>query len=579
MVSTNHWQNQIQLAQTSRQSSSPHHHARAAATISRGGTATASGMTDLQFSGNGSTPLLTGVSFKSYGVAHARVDSADIEGRALAAEEINDHRQDWSALDMGGQGLRNINVSLFNYQFLDKLYINHNRLTLLPGAIRKLCQLSVLDVSGNMLTSLPPEIGLLRSLRMLLIIDNNIGSLPSEMGMLYKLEVFGIEGNPLPESVKSLMAREGTRAVIVDLRDNSPAPASPAERDWIELDEDAQNHKDEVFSVVSYNILCDRYTGIYGYCPSWALTWEYRKNRLQEELLRYNADVFCLQEVDGETFEEFLTPLLKDYGGYYWPKTRVKTMGAKESKKVDGCAIFYKKTVFKLMDKQHIEYNQSALKLLWENETISKFPDIYNRISTRDNVAIVVFLEHIKTGNRLIVGNTHLHWDPLQMDVKLVQVGLLMSEMREMGNKFAKMKSEEHKNSYNSAVQIPMVVCGDYNSTVDSGVYELITQGDVKGDHNDMQGFKYGKFTADGIQHPFTLKSAYSNIGELSFTNCTPTFTESIDYIWYSANNLSVTGLLGEPDKEYMSKVIGFPNAHFTSDHISLMAEMQFKKT
>lgn len=28
-----------------------------------------------------------------------------------------------------------------------------------------------------------------------------------------------------------------------------------------------------------YNVLCDKYATrqMYGYCPSWALTWEYRK--------------------------------------------------------------------------------------------------------------------------------------------------------------------------------------------------------------------------------------------------------------------------------------------------------------
>jgi len=50
-----------------------------------------------------------------------------------------------------------------------------------------------------------------------------------------------------------------------------------------------------------------------------------------------------------------------------------------------------------------------------------------------------------------------------------------------------------------------------------------------------------------------------------------------IDYVWYSAGNLGVNAVLGEVDKGYLEKVVGFPNAHFPSDHISLCAEFRVK--
>ncbi len=86
-----------------------------------------------------------------------------------------------------------------------------------------------------------------------------------------------------------------------------------------------------------------------------------------------------------------------------------------------------------------------------------------------------------------------------------------------------------------------------------------------------------GNFTRDGMAHPFSLKSSYANIGELSFTNYTPGFTGVIDYIWYSTNTLHVTGLLGEVDKDYLRRVPGFPNYHFPSDHLALLAEFMVK--
>lgn len=31
------------------------------------------------------------------------------------------------------------------------------------------------------------------------------------------------------------------------------------------------------------------------YCPSWVLSWQYRKQNLLKELLSYRADILCLQ--------------------------------------------------------------------------------------------------------------------------------------------------------------------------------------------------------------------------------------------------------------------------------------------
>ena len=49
-----------------------------------------------------------------------------------------------------------------------------------------------------------------------------------------------------------------------------------------------------------------------------------------------------------ENFHEFFRSklALKDYKGVFWPKTRAKTMTDKESRSVDGCAIFYKNSKY-----------------------------------------------------------------------------------------------------------------------------------------------------------------------------------------------------------------------------------------
>lgn len=46
-----------------------------------------------------------------------------------------------------------------------------------------------------------------------------------------------------------------------------------------------------------YNVLCDKFATrqMYGYCPSWALEWEYRKKSILDEIRHYAADIISLQ--------------------------------------------------------------------------------------------------------------------------------------------------------------------------------------------------------------------------------------------------------------------------------------------
>jgi CCR4-NOT transcription complex subunit 6 len=48
---------------------------------------------------------------------------------------------------------------------------------------------------------------------------------------------------------------------------------------------------------MNYNILCDKYATrhVYGYCPSWALKWDYRRKQIFDELRSYAADIIALQ--------------------------------------------------------------------------------------------------------------------------------------------------------------------------------------------------------------------------------------------------------------------------------------------
>ena len=264
----------------------------------------------------------------------------------------------WSSLDMGGVQIKNLppTSGLFSFSFLINLYLNHNALTVIPPEISKLRQLELLDLSGNNLVTIPPEMGMLTQLKELYLFDNHLQVIPPELGTLHQLQTLGIEGNPIEPSIKSIVQKEGTPALISFLRDSCPAPPPPPERQWHSLITPAEREamdadpSVESFSVLCYNILCEKYATerLYGYTPAWALAWEYRKELILSEIVNHNADFLCLQEVDNAQYEDYFVKKLdeRDYEGVYWPKSRYKTMNDADRRLVDGCATFFKKSKY-----------------------------------------------------------------------------------------------------------------------------------------------------------------------------------------------------------------------------------------
>jgi CCR4-NOT transcription complex subunit 6 len=191
-----HWQEQLQLAAESRQASSPHHYARTVAqAYPRAGHSTGPG---------------------------TATEDQQTEDTGRIKKAPKDPKQHWDEIDFGGQGLRALSDALFHYDFLQKLHLNFNKLDRLPPSIGQLKQLTHLDVSSNQLVELPEEVGMLTNLQRLLLFDNQIQSLPFEMGFLYNLEILGIQGNPLDEDLKTKIMHEGTKELIVYLRENMP---------------------------------------------------------------------------------------------------------------------------------------------------------------------------------------------------------------------------------------------------------------------------------------------------------------------------------------------------------------------
>ncbi|RXN07261.1 CCR4-NOT transcription complex subunit 6-like protein [Labeo rohita] len=495
-------------------------------------------------------------------------------------EAANGKKSYWAELEIVGK-VRSLSSALWSLTHLTALHISDNSLSRIPPDIAKLHNLVYLDLSSNKIRSLPAELGNMVSLRELLLNNNQLRVLPFELGKLFQLQTLGLKGNPLAQEILNLYQEpDGTRRLLNYLLDNLAGT------------------KRALFSVMCYNVLCDKYATrqLYGYCPSWALNWDYRKKSIMQEILNCSADIISLQEVETEQYYNYFLVELKEHGyeGFFSPKSRARTMSESDRKHVDGCAIFYKTEKFSLVQKHTVEFNQLAMANSEGSEAM------LNRVMTKDNIGVAVLLElrkemmeqsagkplHGMEKQLLLVANAHMHWDPEYSDVKLVQTMMFLSEVKNIVDKATRSLKLSSVSGETNA--IPLVLCADLNSLPDSGVVEYLSTGGVDSTHKDFKELMYidslTNFNCNGkngtsstrITHGFKLKSAYEN-GLMPYTNYTFDFKGIIDYIFYSQPLLNVLGVLGPLDPHWLheNNITGCPHPHIPSDHFSLFAQLE----
>nr|KYP72445.1 Carbon catabolite repressor protein 4 isogeny 6 [Cajanus cajan] len=201
----------------------------------------------------------------------------------------------------------------------------------------------------------------------------------------------------------------------------------------------------ERFKVLSYNILADylaldHRNQLYFHIPKYILDWQWRKRSIIFELGLWSADIMCLQEVD--RFHELAEELKpKGYSGIWKMRT---------GNPVDGCAIFWQNSRFNLLYEECIEFNKLGL---------------------RDNVAQLCVLEFINrnsslpsslTGSsKVVVCNIHVLYNPNRGEIKLGQVRVLLDRAKAVSK------------LWNDA---PVVICGDFNCTPKSPLYNFISE-------------------------------------------------------------------------------------------------------
>ncbi|XP_030033113.2 protein angel isoform X1 [Manduca sexta] len=203
------------------------------------------------------------------------------------------------------------------------------------------------------------------------------------------------------------------------------------------------------FRVMSYNVLAqcllEQHRTLYTECEPRNLTWKVRSARIFNEITQLAPDVLCLQEVEASYVNSFYAKFEEmGYFGVYKRKT---------GERHDGCAIYFKQSMFFMQDHISVEFYQPRLPIL-----------------NRDNVGIIVkLIPRALPRTPVVIATTHLLYNPKRTDVRLAQIQLFLAEI----DRFSYYTNGKDSGHY------PTILTGDLNSTSNSAVIKLLERGHV----------------------------------------------------------------------------------------------------
>eukprot|EP01130_Rhizamoeba_saxonica_P013815 TRINITY_DN5936_c0_g1_i2.p1 TRINITY_DN5936_c0_g1~~TRINITY_DN5936_c0_g1_i2.p1 ORF type:complete len:323 (+),score=29.87 TRINITY_DN5936_c0_g1_i2:43-1011(+) len=278
-------------------------------------------------------------------------------------------------------------------------------------------------------------------------------------------------------------------------------------------------HQD-LFSIVSYNIMCDSYHDL---VPKDELKMvKDRDKHLYHELSYYNSDIMCLQEVESTKYNVFWKPMLEQLGYNNYYQEKPATYRATK----EGCATFFKKSKYELLDAKKYILHNLLYKFKLEIPTM-----IHRKLLGRDHILTCVLLKERSTDRILCVANTHLYLDDLMnfYQTKLALIGLT---------------DFLHQEKYT-----PILYCGDFNFRTKQKAYTLMRTGSVS-----MKGIQ------EPIHHNFDLESVYQSSLNREIAT---------DYIWYSKPDFAPAKVMETPERgnRILSK-------QYPSDHYALFSQM-----
>ena len=211
------------------------------------------------------------------------------------------------------------------------------------------------------------------------------------------------------------------------------------------------------------------------------------------EILSYNADIICLQEVDASIHNSLIYPVLrtKGYQGFY---------SNKATSQQEGCSLFWSTSVFEMataedmqefplrslltkdasLDEESEYYNaKSTVRDIVELERWESINGIRELLEVHDEVRRVYsesvgqILQVVRLSpkqstrceqgrlskpNSIVVANTHLFYHPMAGHIRLLQAFAICHKLDQIRRKDPKRPA-------------PLLICGDFNSDPLSGEF------------------------------------------------------------------------------------------------------------
>lgn len=292
------------------------------------------------------------------------------------------------------------------------------------------------------------------------------------------------------------------------------------------------------FRICTYNVLAQCYVKSEWFSwtkPKSLLKWKTRREHLRRRLRDDElgkVDVFCLQEVDEfeNEWKEFIENEL-NMGVFYKRRTQ------KSNDKKDGSLVCWNKEKFELLDTLGVEFNEVTKTLDLDIKEVEGFEEEKKREYERDCVAACVMLLHKASNVPITCVSTHLYWDPAKALVKLKQAEYLREEIE----RWSQTKGN-------------ILIGGDFNSLATSDVYKSMVENDYV---SLMRDNETGR--------------------EPEYTNVTPSFTETIDYIFSSKNWIEKVTHRGKVKNRDLL-FDGCPCEGEPSDHLPIYCDIELKK-
>ena len=358
--------------------------------------------------------------------------------------------------------------------------------------------------------------------------------------------------------------------------------------------------------VMSFNILADQnaFSGpnrssYFPWCSADVLERSRRMPLILHEILAYQADVICLQEVDQIVYETLLEPVLRHYNyqGFHSVK---QSPGNQE-----GCAMFWSLNQFHVVSQEamrtfrlgHLlaQYTsplpdgQAGWKVCAEavTEMFENRPSLVDVIENKlGHVLQVAHLKRLKDSAPLVVSNTHLFFHPIASHIRVLQLFAIAHQL-----------DKERATAATERMKAPFLLCGDFNSSLTYSVLLLMDRHLPKNHRKCRECFNSFQWERNQTKEAVSdfdfpevnLPESFPNVAtaypvDTEFTHYIVGFSAAVDHILMTTKSTTTTNC-GEltslrhaemPSLEQVTKDVAMPNVSFPSDHVAMVADLEW---